>query len=53
MTSWRPDVVLRETCEFASVVAAEKAGIGQLEVAISMGLAGPAMVEILKDPWPN
>ena len=50
MTSWRPDVVLRETCEFASVVAAEKAGIGQLEVAISMGLAGPAMVEILKDP---
>jgi UDP:flavonoid glycosyltransferase YjiC (YdhE family) len=49
MTGWRPDVVLRETCEFASVVAAEKAGIGQLEVAISMGLAGPAIVEILKD----
>jgi UDP:flavonoid glycosyltransferase YjiC (YdhE family) len=50
MTDWLPDVVLRESCEFASVVSAEKAGIEQLEVAISMGLAGPAIVNLLKDP---
>jgi UDP:flavonoid glycosyltransferase YjiC (YdhE family) len=35
---WRPDLVLREPCEFASLVAAERAGIAQLQVAI--GVAG-------------
>ena len=50
MTDWRPDVVLRESAEFASLVAAETAGIGQLEVAIGMGLVGPGIVELLKDP---
>ena len=34
---WRPDVVVRETCEFASLVAAERAGLPQVQVAIGMG----------------
>jgi UDP:flavonoid glycosyltransferase YjiC (YdhE family) len=50
MTDWVPDVVLRESAEFASVVVAGKAGIAQVEVAISMGLVGPAIIELLEDP---
>jgi UDP:flavonoid glycosyltransferase YjiC (YdhE family) len=50
MTDWRPDVVLRESGELASVVAADSAGIGQLEVAISMGLVGPGIIQLLQDP---
>ena len=34
MRAWQPDVVLRETCEFASVVAAERLGIPHLHVSI-------------------
>jgi UDP:flavonoid glycosyltransferase YjiC (YdhE family) len=33
---WRPDVVVREFCEFASLVAAQKAGVPQVEVAIGL-----------------
>jgi UDP:flavonoid glycosyltransferase YjiC (YdhE family) len=42
VTRWRPDVVVREFCEFGSLVAAHKAGIPQVEVAIGLasGLAG-------------
>ena len=29
MTDWRPDVVVRETCEFGSLVAADRAAIAQ------------------------
>jgi UDP:flavonoid glycosyltransferase YjiC (YdhE family) len=50
MTDWRPDIVLRETCEFGSLVAAERAGISQLEVAIGMGQIGPGIVDLLKEP---
>jgi UDP:flavonoid glycosyltransferase YjiC (YdhE family) len=41
LTRWRPDVVVREFCEFASLVAAHKAGVPQVEVAIGLasGLA--------------
>ena len=44
---WRPDLVVREPMEFASLVAAERAGIAQVQVAIGMagvvrgGLADP------------
>ena len=40
--SWRPDLVVREFCEFASLAAAEKAGVPHVEVAIGLasGLAG-------------
>ena len=41
MAGWRPDLVVREFCEFASLVAAQKAGVPQIEVAIGLasGLA--------------
>ena len=35
--SWRPDIVLREPCEFASLVAAERADVAQVQVAIGVG----------------
>lgn len=33
--AWRPDLVLHETCEYSSVVAAERRGIRHAQVAIS------------------
>jgi UDP:flavonoid glycosyltransferase YjiC (YdhE family) len=41
MATWRPDVVVRAFCEFGSLVAALRAGIPQVEVAI--GFAGGAV----------
>jgi UDP:flavonoid glycosyltransferase YjiC (YdhE family) len=49
MTNWRPDVVVRETCEFGSLVAADRADIAQLEVAIGMGRIGPGLVDVLQE----
>jgi UDP:flavonoid glycosyltransferase YjiC (YdhE family) len=48
MTDWRPDVVVRETLEFGSLVAAERAGIAQLQVAIMTGRIGPAFVGLFE-----
>ncbi|MGH9164276.1 MAG: glycosyltransferase, partial [Acidimicrobiales bacterium] len=39
MASWRPDVVVREFCEFGSLVAAEKARVPHVEVAIGLAAA--------------
>lgn len=49
---WRPDLVLHETCEYASVIAAERYGVAHAQVAISAAaaeagaqrLAEPALV---------
>ena len=49
ITDWRPDVVVRETCEFGSLVAADRAGIAQVEVAIGMGRIGPGVVGVLQE----
>ncbi len=38
MRTWRPDVVLRETCEFSSVVAAEALGIPHVHVSIFLAM---------------
>ena len=48
ISDWRPDVVIRETCEFGSLVAAERAGVPQLHVAITMGRIGPGFVGLLE-----
>ncbi len=34
--SWRPDLVLHETCEYSSAVAADRRGIAHVQVAISL-----------------
>ncbi len=48
--SWRPDVVLREPCEFASLVAARAAGIPQVTVAIGMTATTEYMVPLIRQP---
>ena len=48
MSDWRPDVVIRETAELGSLVAAERAGVAQLHVAITMGRIGPGFVGLLE-----
>jgi EryCIII-like glycosyltransferase len=51
---WRPDIVVREPCEFGSLVAAERAGVPQVQVAIGVGgnaafalpILGPPLAEL-------
>ncbi len=50
MATWRPDVVVREFCEFGSLVAAEKAGIPHAEVAIGFAAAYVATLPIVATP---
>jgi hypothetical protein len=53
---WRPDVILRDPCEYASAVAAARLGVPAAQVAIglaevewgSIGVAAPAL-EALRD----
>jgi UDP:flavonoid glycosyltransferase YjiC (YdhE family) len=50
---WRPDVILRETAEFASAIAAEELDVPHARVAVSLaageeqalGIAGPVLEE--------
>ena len=48
--AWNPDVVVREPCEFASLVAAERAGVPQVQVAIGMGPLDGSMLSVLATP---
>ena len=47
---WRPDLVMREPTEFASLVAAERAGIAQVQVAIGILGAFEATWPVLSEP---
>ena len=47
---WRPDVVVREPCEFGSLVAAERLGIPQVQVAIGVSQLLAAAAPWLQDP---
>src|SRR5918998_1740154 len=47
---WRPDVVVRDPCEFGSMVAAAGSGIPQVQVAIGMGRFLPTVADWLDDP---
>ena len=49
INDWQPDLVVREPCEFASMVAAERAGISHLQVAIMTGHFGPAILGVLQE----
>lgn len=50
---WHPDIVVREPCEFASLVAADRAGVAQVQVAIGMdghtGYALPILAAALAE----
>ena len=48
--AWRPDVVVRELCELGSLVAARKAGIPQVEVAIGLAATAADALPILAAP---
>lgn len=53
VADWRPDLVLRDPCDFASALAAERAGLPHAQVAISLAavewsslaLAEPALAQ--------
>ena len=47
---WRPDLVVREPCEFASLVAAERAGIAEAQVAIAVAGVYESAWPILAEP---
>ncbi len=48
--NWRPDVVVRELCEFGSLVAAAKAGVPQVEVAIGLAVMTGFVLPIVESP---
>ena len=50
MRDWRPDVVLRESCEFASLVAAERLGVPHVHVGIFLEMGGMLEWEPLAEP---
>lgn len=50
MTEWAPDIVVRETCEFAALVAAERAGVPQVHVAIGMNVGMGGLAQMLEQP---
>jgi hypothetical protein len=47
---WRPDVIVREHAEFASLVAAEEAGVPHLQVGISLAATHMRIVWIAAKP---
>ena len=47
---WRPDVVVREPAELASLVAAEEAGLPHVQVMIGMTEAEAALAALLLEP---
>jgi len=47
---WRPDVVLRDPCEFGSLAAAERAGVPHASVAIGIGALQLWASALLTDP---
>jgi UDP:flavonoid glycosyltransferase YjiC (YdhE family) len=48
--SWRPDVIMRDPCEFASWAVAERSGIAQAEVAIGVTAFAELMRPLLEAP---
>lgn len=47
---WRPDVVLRESAELASLAAAERAGVPHVHVCIGMHEVASRFAEVIGDP---
>lgn len=47
---WRPDLVVRETAELASLAAAERAGVAHAQVAIGMHAMTQRFTDLLEEP---
>jgi len=47
---WRPDVVLRESCEFGSLAAAEAAGVPHVQVSIGIGSMSRYLMGLVAEP---
>ncbi|WP_327152660.1 MULTISPECIES: glycosyltransferase [Nocardioides] len=47
---WRPDLVMRESAELASLAAAERAGVPHVHVCIGMHEVVPRFAEAIADP---
>ena len=47
---WRPDIIVREPAELASLVAAEAAGVPHAQVAIGMSEAEDCLAAMLREP---
>lgn len=47
---WQPDVVLREPCEFASLVAAERARVPQVQIAVGLDAMLRSVLPFLEAP---
>lgn len=47
---WRPDLILRETCEFASYLVAEAAGVPHVHVAIGLASFAELAFAVLEEP---
>ena len=50
MARWRPDVVVREFCEFGSLVAAAKLEVPQVEVAIGLAATYVSVLPVVASP---
>jgi UDP:flavonoid glycosyltransferase YjiC (YdhE family) len=50
MKSWRPDVVLRESTEFASCLAAERCGVTQVRIGFALSAANEDWILALAAP---
>jgi UDP:flavonoid glycosyltransferase YjiC (YdhE family) len=50
MRSWRPDVVLRESTEFASCLAAERCGVPQVRIGSALSAANEDWILALAAP---
>lgn len=50
VASWRPDLIVRESCEFASYIVAEAAGVPHVHVAVGLASFGAAFRAVLDEP---
>jgi UDP:flavonoid glycosyltransferase YjiC (YdhE family) len=50
VAEWRPDLVVRESCEFSSYLVAEAAGIPHVHVAVGLARFGRAMLPVIEAP---
>ena len=50
VAAWRPDLVVRETCELASYIAAERAGVPHARVAVGLASVEAVVRRLVEAP---